>query len=150
MPLPTWTRHPCIYAKLEALICTKSWNQQESSLSSGCVESVWTKQDLLSSLTGSSSWAACCSTSFSLPCINPQALNCKISWNQLNSHPTCVWTKQYLLSSLKGRDLLFTASSYGMGKEGQKAQASRAEVRRSFITTTVWDESQVTPQGRHR
>ena len=26
----------------------------------------------------------------------------------------------------------------------------RAEVRRSFITTTVWDESQVTPQGRHR
>ena len=27
---------------------------------------------------------------------------------------------------------------------------SRAEVRRSFITTTVRDESQVTPQGRHR
>ena len=26
----------------------------------------------------------------------------------------------------------------------------RAEVRRSFITTTVRDESQVTPQGRHR
>ena len=26
----------------------------------------------------------------------------------------------------------------------------RAEVRRSFITTTVWDESQVTPQGLHR
>ena len=28
--------------------------------------------------------------------------------------------------------------------------AHRAEVRRSFITTTVRDESQVTPQGRHR
>ena len=27
---------------------------------------------------------------------------------------------------------------------------SRAEVRRSFITTTVLDESQVTPQGRHK
>ena len=27
---------------------------------------------------------------------------------------------------------------------------SRAEVRRSFITTTDRDESQVTPQGRHR
>ena len=26
----------------------------------------------------------------------------------------------------------------------------RAQVRRSFITTTVLDESQVTPQGRHR
>ena len=26
----------------------------------------------------------------------------------------------------------------------------RAEVRRSFITKTVRDESQVTPQGRHR
>ena len=26
---------------------------------------------------------------------------------------------------------------------------NRAEVRSSFITTTVWDESQVTPQGRH-
>ena len=26
----------------------------------------------------------------------------------------------------------------------------RAEVRRSVITTTVWDESQVTPQGCHR
>ena len=25
----------------------------------------------------------------------------------------------------------------------------RAEVHRSFITTTVWDESQVTPQGCH-
>ena len=25
----------------------------------------------------------------------------------------------------------------------------RAEVRRSFITTTVREESQVTPQGRH-
>ena len=28
-------------------------------------------------------------------------------------------------------------------------KTSRAEVRRSFITTTVRDESQVTPQGRH-
>ena len=28
--------------------------------------------------------------------------------------------------------------------------ASSTEVRRSFITTTVRDESQVTPQGRHR
>ena len=27
---------------------------------------------------------------------------------------------------------------------------SRAEVRRSFITTAVREESQVTPQGRHR
>ena len=26
----------------------------------------------------------------------------------------------------------------------------RAEVRRSFIATTVREESQVTPQGRHR
>ena len=26
----------------------------------------------------------------------------------------------------------------------------RAEVLRSFNTSTVWDESQVTPQGRHR
>ena len=26
----------------------------------------------------------------------------------------------------------------------------RAEVRRSFITTTVREESQVTPQGRHQ
>ena len=25
----------------------------------------------------------------------------------------------------------------------------RAEVRLSFITTTVWEESQVTPKGRH-
>ena len=32
----------------------------------------------------------------------------------------------------------------------QQPQAPRAEVRRSFITTTVRDESQVTPQGRHR
>ena len=32
----------------------------------------------------------------------------------------------------------------------QPMQISRAEVRRSFITTTVRDESQVTPQGRHR
>ena len=29
-------------------------------------------------------------------------------------------------------------------------QCCRAEVRRSFNTTTVRDESQVTPQGRHR
>ena len=28
--------------------------------------------------------------------------------------------------------------------------ARRAEVRRSFITTTVREESQVTPQGHHR
>ena len=26
---------------------------------------------------------------------------------------------------------------------------ARAQVRRSFVTTTVRDESQVTPQGRH-
>ena len=31
-----------------------------------------------------------------------------------------------------------------------KKYAVRAEVRRSFITTTIRDESQVTPQGRHR
>ena len=31
-----------------------------------------------------------------------------------------------------------------------EATTIRAEVRRSFITTTVRDESQVTPQGRHR
>ena len=29
-------------------------------------------------------------------------------------------------------------------------QLLRAEVHHSFITTTVQDESQVTPQGRHR
>ena len=29
-------------------------------------------------------------------------------------------------------------------------ESDRAEVRRSFITTTVRDKSQVTPQGRHR
>ena len=37
--------------------------------------------------------------------------------------------------------------------EGQKTELEileRAKVRRSFITTTVRDESQVTPQGRHR
>ena len=27
---------------------------------------------------------------------------------------------------------------------------NRAEVSSSFITTTVWEESQVTPQGSHR
>ena len=31
-----------------------------------------------------------------------------------------------------------------------RVNLDRAEVRRSFITTTVRDESQVTPQGRHR
>ena len=31
-----------------------------------------------------------------------------------------------------------------------KFRTGRAKVRRSFITTTVRDETQVTPQGRHR
>ena len=30
------------------------------------------------------------------------------------------------------------------------SDCTRAEVRHSFITTTVREESQVTPQGRHR
>ena len=33
---------------------------------------------------------------------------------------------------------------------GNAIGASRAEVRRSVIATTVREESQVTPQGRHR
>ena len=36
------------------------------------------------------------------------------------------------------------------GRVAIVAQNSRAEVRRSFVTTTVRDESQVTPQGRHQ
>ena len=37
-------------------------------------------------------------------------------------------------------------------KQSQRKFAAnlKAEVRRSFITTAVRDESQVTPQGRHR
>ena len=44
-----------------------------------------------------------------------------------------------------------------IGRPGSPSQwvsatqaAGRAEVRRSFIITTVREESQVTPQGRHR
>ena len=35
-------------------------------------------------------------------------------------------------------------------RQGKMSENLRAEVRSSFITTPVRDESQVTPQGRHR
>ena len=73
-----------------------------------------------SSLRQNSSWT-CVSTSFSLPCINFQALIRTISWNRWKAIRTCLWTRQDLCSPLTGSDLIFAVSAYGMGKEGQKS-----------------------------
>ena len=59
----------------------------------------------------------CVSTSFSLPCINSQALICTISWNQSKASQTCLWTRQDFCSPLTGSDLIFAVSACGMGKE---------------------------------
>ena len=50
----------------------------------------------------------------------------------------------------QGRDLAPVATLFRAAGTMLLDIYNRAEVRRSFITTTVWDGSQVTPQGRHR
>ena len=45
-----------------------------------------------------SSWI--CSSTFSLPCINPQALIHTVSWNQWKSSQTWIWTGQVFWSLL--------------------------------------------------
>ena len=51
------------------------------------------------SLGQKSSWVYL-NTSFSLKCINPQALICTVSWNQWKSSQTWVWIRQVFLTLL--------------------------------------------------
>ena len=73
-----------------------------------------------SSLRQNSSWT-CVSTSFSLPCINFQALILTISCNRWKAIRICLGTRQDFCLPLTGSDLIFAVSAYGMGKEGQKS-----------------------------
>ena len=50
----------------------------------------------------------------------------------------------------KYQKMIFILSQQMVQKMDRCSASIRAEGRRSFFTTTVLEESQVTPQGRHR
>ena len=96
-----------------------------------------------SSLRQNSSWT-CVSTSFSLPCINFQALIRTISWNRWKAIRTCLWTRQDLCSPLTGSDLIFAVSAYGMGK----GRPEKLWSHRSLSTS--WLAKLATPRMGHQ
>ena len=72
------------------------------------------------SLRQKSSWI-CLSISFSLLCINPQALICTLRGNQWKSFLIWVGTIQVFLLLLTWNNRHFAGSAYGIGKECQKS-----------------------------
>ena len=63
----------------------------------------------------------------------------------------CSWNKDWFQNSIKknNQNTKFR-NDFRLMNSDTISLFYRAEVRRSFITTTVREESQVTPQGRHR
>ena len=62
---------------------------------------------------------------------------------RVDSNTELKWRSKFVILLLAGHQIYLSNGEEYSG-------ICRAEVRRSFITTTAREESQVTPQGRHR
>ena len=100
-------------------------------------------------LRQNSSWA-CFSSTCSLPCIQPQALICTVSWNRRKSLRTYAWTQQDFSSQLTGSGSIQATCSLQLllmewERKAREAQASwngkgRPEKLRPLVSLSTFSD----------